>query len=156
MIYALVDHLAMFYQSGNMTQVEAIAKSMLSAIPDDIVALQFLGLALYQMGRVDDARRAFKRVAVRQAQQEPCTSETGCEPAHCAMLRAATRAHSGLADGWYRIGMALNKFGFHQPATRAFAAAIAASGSSAGKHRRSTDDDRSVLSAPPSPVSTIA
>jgi cytochrome c-type biogenesis protein CcmH/NrfG len=155
MIYALVDHLAMFYQSGNMTQVEAIARSMLTAIPDDIVALQFLGLALYQMGRVDDARRAFKRVAVTQAQQEHCANDTSCEPAHRAMLRAATRAHSGLAEGWYRIALALNKFGFDQPATRAFAAAMAASGSSAGKLRRSTDVDRTILYGPGSPASTI-
>jgi hypothetical protein len=51
----------------------------------------------------------------------------------------ATSAHSGLADVWHRIGLALNKFGFQQPAKRAFAAARAASGSAAIKTRRSTD-----------------
>jgi predicted Zn-dependent protease len=129
---------------------------MLTAIPDDIVALQFLGLALYQMGRVDDARHAFKRVAARHTQQEPCSSETGCEPAHCATLRAATRAHSGLADGWYRIALALNKFGFNQAATRAFAAAVAASGSTSGKLRRSTDVALTAFPDLASSVSTIA
>jgi tetratricopeptide (TPR) repeat protein len=128
MISALVDQLAMFYQSGNLTQVEVISRSMLTAIPEDIVALQFLGLALYQMGRMDDARRAFKRVAARQDRPQEAHGLTVCEPAHCATFREATRAHSGLADGWYRIALALKQFGFHRPARRALAAALASSG----------------------------
>jgi tetratricopeptide (TPR) repeat protein len=128
MISALIEHLAAFYQSGNLTQVEVIARSMLTAIPEDLVALQFLGLALYQMGRLDDARHAFKRVAVRQDRPQECNGLTVCEPAHCATFREATRAHSGLADGWYRIALALKHFGFHMPARRALAAALASSG----------------------------
>lgn len=128
MIAALVDYLATFYQTGNLAQVEVIARSMLAAVPDDLVALQFLGLALYQMGRTDDARMAFKKVADRQDQQQEWDGLSGCEPAHSAVFRAATRAHSGLADGWYRIALALSKCGFHKPAIRALAAASAARG----------------------------
>lgn len=128
MIYLLVDYLATFYQAGNLAQVEVIARSMLAAVPDDLVALQFLGLALYQMGRVDDAHLAFKRVATTLDQQEEWDGGTVCEPAHVAIYRTATRAHSGLAEGWYRIGLALNRFGFHNPAARAFKAAVAARG----------------------------
>jgi tetratricopeptide (TPR) repeat protein len=139
MIYALIDHLAMYYQAGNLPQMVAYARNILSAIPEDIVALQFLGLALYQMGRHDDARRTFQQVAAKLEQPERRDDTPLCEPAHHAMFRAATRAHSGLADGWYRIGQLMTKFGLHQPATQAFAAALAASGLTAGTHRRSTD-----------------
>lgn len=128
MIPALVEHLATFYQTGNLAQVEVIARSMLAAVPKDVVALQFLGLALYQMGRVDDARRAFKRVAAMLDQQQEWDGRTVCEPAHVAIFRAATRAGSGLADGWYRIALALKFFGLHKPAARAFEAALAARG----------------------------
>ncbi|TMQ76415.1 hypothetical protein [Candidatus Accumulibacter phosphatis] len=44
MIDALFDLLGTFYQSGNFEQAEWIARSILQAIPDDIVSLQFLGL----------------------------------------------------------------------------------------------------------------
>lgn len=128
MISALVDYLAIFYQTDNMAQVEVIARSMLAAIPDDLVALQFLGLALYQMGRVDQAYQMFKRVAARQEQHEGGDGSTVCEPASVASYREATRAHSGLAEGWYRIALALNRFGFHKPATLAFKAASTARG----------------------------
>ena len=128
MIAALVDYLAMFYQTGNMAQMEVVARSMLAAIPDDIVALQFLGLALYQMGYVDRARQMFKRVADKHVLLTAESDSTLCESASVVSYREATRAHSGLADGWYRIAMALNRFGFHKPATRAFEAALTAGG----------------------------
>ncbi len=128
MIPALIDYLTIFYQTGNLAQVEVIARSILTAVPKDVVALQFLGLALYQMGRVDDARHEFKRVAAMLEQQEEWDGRAVCEPAHVAIFRAATRAGSGLADGWYRIGLALNVFGLHKSAARAFESAIAARG----------------------------
>ena len=128
MITALIDYLAMFYQTGNLAQVEAISRSMLAAIPDDLVALQFLGLALYQMGRDDDAYQAFKRVAARLHRHEKAGGSSGCEAASAVSYREATRAYSGLADGWHRIALVLNKFGFHSPAARAFEAELAARG----------------------------
>jgi len=136
MIPVLVEYLATFYQTGNLAQMEVIARSLLAAVPNNVVALQFLGLALYQMGRVDDARLAFKRVAATPDQQEEWDGLGVCEPAHVAVFRAATRAHSGLADGWYRIALALNNFGFHNPAARAFKAGLAAGGCT--ERRRNT------------------
>ncbi len=144
MISAMVDYLATFYQFGNLAQVEVIARSLLAAIPDDTVALQFLGLALYQTGRVDDAHRVFERVATQMDQMEKWDDLTGCEPTHIATFRSATRVHSGLADGWYQITLAMDMFGYSKPATRAFEAALAASGLNAEKHRRSTDENCSL------------
>ena len=136
MIPVLVEYLATFYQTGNLVQLEVTARSLLAAVPNNVVALQFLGLALYQMGRVDDARLTFKRVAATPDQQEQGDGRGVCEPAHVTVFRAATRAHSGLADGWYRIALALKGFGFHSPAARAFKAGLAARGDS--ERRRNT------------------
>jgi len=128
MIYALVDYLAMFYQSGNLVQVEVIARSMLSSIPEDLVALQFLGLALYQMGRVDEARRMFSRAAAKLTSKEKSSSDDTCELAEDASLRAATRRNSGLAEGWHRISQILSKLNFEVPAARALEASVASDG----------------------------
>ena len=141
MISLLVDWLAVCSQTGDLAQVEVIARSMLSAIPEDLVALQFLGLALYQMGRVDEARRVFARVPASLDQHEQWDGLTICEPAGIATFRAATRAHPGMADSWNRIALILAKFGFHKQALRAAEAASKASGSNqrlSPERRRST------------------
>jgi len=127
-ITALVDCLALFYQSGNLAQVEVIARNMLAAIPDDIVALQFLGLALYQTGRFDDAYRTFSNVNFIEDLYAGSDSPSVCEPARIAILRAATRVNSGLADAWFRIALVLRKLGFQRPAMLALDAAAAAGG----------------------------
>lgn len=131
MIAALVDCLATFYQTGDLAQMEMIARSMLAAIPDDLVALQFLGLALYQGGHMDGAYRLFKRAADSVGHLPEPGGVTDCESASSVSYREATRAHSGLADGWYRIALAMRNFGLHQPASRAFAAAAQARGAGA-------------------------
>jgi len=128
MISLLVEYLSMFYQTGDAAQLEVIARSLLAAIPDDLVALQFLGMALYQMGRVDDAYQAFKRVATKQDQAVRADDSPVCEPASLVSYREATQVHSGLADAWYQIAHILNKLGFQKQANRAFEAATAASG----------------------------
>lgn len=46
MTLALIDLLAIFYQNGNLERMEVIARSMLAAVPNDMVALQFLALSL--------------------------------------------------------------------------------------------------------------
>jgi hypothetical protein len=131
LITALVDCLAAFCQTDNMRQVEVIARSMLAAIPDDIVALQFLGLALYRMGRIDDARRAFVRAEARQTLPDVSAgNSSACETAGSATMRAATRAHSGLAESWYRIAQILTGFGLHLPARRALGSAHSSLGNS--------------------------
>ena len=56
MIDALFDLLGTFYQSGDLLQAEWIARSILQAIPDDIVSLQFLGLVYYRTRRREQAR----------------------------------------------------------------------------------------------------
>ncbi len=128
MISALVDLLAVFFQAGDLAQLEVIACSMLAAIPEDLVALQFLGLALYQMGRIEEARAVFVRVPEGLDQLDKWEGLTVCEPAGAATFRAATQAQSGLAEGWDRIAFLLTKFGRHKQAVHALDAASAARG----------------------------
>jgi hypothetical protein len=139
MISALVECLATFQQGGNIAQVEVIARTMLAAMPDDPVALQFLGLALYQAGRIAEAQHVLGRVARRMGRpREPDAHD--CESTEAATFRAATQVHPGLADGWYRIALVMDEFGFHHSAEAAFEASLAASGLTSKKRRRSTDD----------------
>ncbi|HMX16347.1 MAG TPA: hypothetical protein PKD29_05800 [Rhodocyclaceae bacterium] len=124
MISAMVDLLAGCYQAGNLDQMEAIARSLLAAIPEDTVALQFLGLALYLGGRLDDARLVFLRAVAPPRGQPPATT---CEQAREASLRLATRPGSGLAGAWVRIAGILRDYGLREAARRARRAAVASS-----------------------------
>lgn len=128
MITALIDLLGAYYQAGNFAQVATVARSMLSAIPGDLVALQFLGLAYYRSGRIDDARQVFQQVAQQLDQGEPGQIAGSSELASDITYREATRPGSGLADGWYRIGKLLKGWRLTKPATLAFRAAMAARG----------------------------
>ncbi len=61
MINALFDLLGMFYQSGDFVQAEWMARSVLLAIPDDIVSLQLLGLVSSQGTACNRARHQLFR-----------------------------------------------------------------------------------------------
>jgi tetratricopeptide (TPR) repeat protein len=126
LIATLITMLGTFYQSGNFAQIETIARSMLSAIPNDIVALQFLGLALYQLGRIDDARQVFQRIETFSPAELRNHGLISSEPAAVTSYREATRRGSGLADAWRQISEVLERLGFHKPALRAFRASLKA------------------------------
>jgi hypothetical protein len=122
MIPALIDLLGTFYQAGNPGQMAVIARSMLATIPGDLVALQFLGLALYQLGRKDSAHRVFRTVAEKFEFEPQPELDTTLELAAVTNYRQATQPGSGLAEGWHRIGLILSKYGFHRAADNAFLA----------------------------------
>lgn len=128
MTLALIDLLAIYYQDGNLELMEAITRCMLSAVPDDAVALQFLGLTLYLKGRVDDAYGIFRRIAGNSTaeQASPEQGLTSCELAATASLRAATRPGSGLARGWDGIAQIFVRLGYARHADLARKAAQAA------------------------------
>lgn len=127
MTLALIDLLANFYLNGNLTQMEAIARSMLLAVPNDIVALQFLGLSLYLSGRTEEAYRLFKRYVSQTNNPEPQQELlTSCELAANATYQAAIRPGSGLARGWQDISKILSHLGYVRHAVRARRAARAA------------------------------
>ncbi len=120
MIPALIDLLGTFYQAGNPAQMAVIARSMLATIPDDLVALQFLGLALYQLGRTDAAHRVFRTAAEKFEVEPRGNRPTTLELAAVTNYREATRPSAGLAEAWHRIGLILSRYGFHGAAERAF------------------------------------
>jgi predicted Zn-dependent protease len=128
LIPALIDLMANYYQLDNPDQLAAIARTMLAAIPDDLVGLQFLGLALYQMGRVADAKEIFRNVEIRTEEPlQECLPSTG-EPAAVTAYREATRPGSRLAAGWRRLAKVMAELGFRQAAVRAAHAWRAARG----------------------------
>ena len=129
MTLALIDLLAIFYQAGDLERMEVIARSMLSAVPNDLVALQFLALALYLRGRTEDAYHLFRRyVLLVETPVEAPEHVTTCQLAAHASYAAATRPGSGLARGWFGIARILARLGYGLHAIRARQAALTAEG----------------------------
>jgi tetratricopeptide (TPR) repeat protein len=133
MIGALMDLLAGFYVKGKYSRVEAIARSLLVAVPDDRVSLQFLGLAYYRSGRIDQAKRVFERVvnrrkksALRMPWHSHRQSAGDAAAAATVCYMEATRPSSELAKTWFDLGLALNELGAPEKAISAFDAALAA------------------------------
>jgi hypothetical protein len=128
MITALIDLMGIYYQAGNLPQMAAIARSLLASIPNDIVALQFLGLALFQMGRVEAARQIFAKVAGAKGGMPIAKWLTTGELATATVYREAISPASGLGDAWQHIAQTLYRFGFPQAAKQASHAAQLAKG----------------------------
>ena len=126
MISALLELLSRFYQAGDVRQMEAITRSILRSIPDDLVALQFLALALHQRGQIKDAYSFLRKVAERQAHPRRTRYISTGEPAAEACYREATRFGSRLAEGWFQISHLMTHYGFKGPAARALRSARAA------------------------------
>ena len=127
MIEALFDLLGTFYQSGNLEQAEWIARSILQAIPDDIVSLQFLGLLYYRTQRRREAMQAFSA-----ADGDPQLRGGGPAPTDASLQasaqcrRAASERGSSLAGAWYDLGVLLFRLGHGQQAIDALQAALSA------------------------------
>lgn len=127
MTQAMIDLLAICCQNGNLEMMETVARSMLAAVPDDIVAWQFLGLTLYMKGRPDDAMRVFRTFA-KVAARRSSRLATSCELAATASYHLATQAGSGLTKGWAGIAKILTQIGFKRHAANARKAALSAGG----------------------------
>ena len=123
MISALVELLGSFYQSGDLNMAEAIARSLLAAIPEDTVATLFLGLVCYRTGRLPEALRFFSRAERRPDESDVPAVPGGPAAAEC--LNEATRPGSSLAHGWYDLGLVLARHGRYRQAAKALAAAVA-------------------------------
>jgi tetratricopeptide (TPR) repeat protein len=118
MIYTFIDFLAACYKAGNFPQMETIARTMLDVVPDNLVSLLFIGLALYQTGRLDDAYLIFKSAVASQDPLAERAEPKVCETANAALFRAATRPQSGLSDAWRDIASALYKLELLKPAVQ--------------------------------------
>lgn len=133
MIGALLDLLGDSYVKGHFTQVETIARSLLSAVPDDRVSLQFLGLAYYRSGRVEQAIDVFAQLVERR---RPSTSPrrlswrdsrpTRRESPAAVCYEEATRPSADLARTWFDLGRVFDELGEPGKALAAFRSALAA------------------------------
>jgi hypothetical protein len=129
MITALLDLTAVYFQSGNPAQMATICRAILASIPNDIVALHFLGLALYQMGRLDAARRVFSQAcAVPMRRRKTDRWKTTGEMAATTLLREASTPAAGLGQVWRHVARAMRDLGFRSHASRAYEASLAARG----------------------------
>jgi Flp pilus assembly protein TadD len=125
MITALLDLMATCYQAGNPGQMATVARSILAAIPRDIVALHFLGLALYQMGHTEAARRVFRQACAHPKRRRKSDGATTGEEAATTMLREASTPAAGLGEAWQHIALAMRELGFRHAAKRAYRKSLA-------------------------------
>ncbi len=126
MISALMDLLGNFYRTGQLKRVEAIAASILTAIPDDIVSLQFLGLVYRRTGRTREALRLFQQAADKLVHAPDCDTDA-CDRSRCPYAAADAcyrEAQSpSLAEAWFELGLALSESGQLPLAAAAFRSA---------------------------------
>ena len=111
MIHTLINLLASFYESNDMRQVETIARSLHTAIPDDQVSLKFLGIVYYRTGRIKDAIRLFDFIQCRHAgaSTDAQSASGNVDSAVAACSQEAKRRVPYLAQAWQELGCALQK-----------------------------------------------
>ncbi len=126
MINALFDLLGMFYQSGDFVQAEWIARSILQAIPDDIVSLQLLGLVYYRTERRALAMQAFGAAAGDTRDSSGAAAVDRSLQASAQCLQAASGHGSALAGAWYELGLVLFRLRRYPQAINALRAALSA------------------------------
>ena len=126
MIDTLFDLLGMFYQRGEFGRAERLALNILRSIPEDPVAMQFLGLVYYRTRRRCEAIAAFDVAdgAVDGPLLQFRGDQTLCASAQC--LRAASRSGSTLAGAWYELGLVQLRLRRYPQAIRAWQAALSA------------------------------
>lgn len=124
MIHTLINLLAGFYESNDLSKAEAIARSIHTAIPGDQVSLKFLGIVYYRTGRIKDAIRLFDLIQCRQKTVAETPRET--DPAAAAFSQEARRRVPYLAQAWQDLGSALQKMRKFDCATPSVSGAQAA------------------------------
>lgn len=134
MLGTLTELLCHFYQFGHFHQLEAVARTILTSIPDDIVALHFLGLAYLRTGRTGEAMHLFRRIDRSKPSSDqvcdpaagPTRRDAGAPTAAAAIYREATDLNPGFADTWYDIAMELDRLGHCRRALMALHNALVA------------------------------
>lgn len=124
MLLTLIDMLANAYQSGNLEHMESLTYTMLKSIPNDSVALQFLGLTLYMKGRTEEAFKVLQRYTHTKTYRRRKQLASSCESTIEACYRAATRPGSGLSGGWRKIAQLFASIGYVRHAASAERAAV--------------------------------
>jgi len=132
MISTLLDLLGKFYANNDLTNFEAIARSIHAAVPGDPVSLQFIGLVYYRTGRVKEAISVFKKVmhrlkpAGKAARRTTDSTLSHGDSAAAACYREATSNRPELAKAWYDLGMALLDLREYEQAIPPFRSALLA------------------------------
>ena len=117
MIPALIDFLATYHQRGDAAGVASVGQTLLQVIPDDLVALQFLALALLWLGHKDRALGLFRKAAAIAARVPDALPSLICKRASSITLAESLRPE--LAGGWQQIASALELHGVRELAQQA-------------------------------------
>ena len=112
MIHTLINLLASFYESNDLSRAETIARSIHKAIPEDQVSLKFLGIVYFRTGRIKEAIGLFNRVqCAPQAPSANASAAATVDSAVSACSQEARRRVPYLAQAWQELGNALQKLG---------------------------------------------
>jgi tetratricopeptide (TPR) repeat protein len=112
MLRMLFQLLGSNYASGNFGGVEAVVRTLLTTVPNDMASLQFLGLVYYRTGRRDEAVRVFDAAEIKQetevAQEfdpsDDILARSGKKDATTRHIEA-TRPNGETAQAWYDLGL---------------------------------------------------
>ncbi len=133
MLHTLFQLVGIRYSCGDFNAVESTARSILETVPNNLAALQFLGLAYYRSGRKAEALQILEAEAPQQDPASRFEAEPGDDflsrngySAAAACHVEATQRNRDLALAWYDLGVLLDELGRPEPALRAFQSALAA------------------------------
>jgi tetratricopeptide (TPR) repeat protein len=130
-IGAMFDILGHFYNVGDFARMAIIARNTLASVPDDVVSMQFLGLAYLRTGNEQSAVSLFHRAAdvmqeqlVRRRHGSSSFEPRGEFSAATRCLAEAAQPNPVLADIWKDVGLKWHELGYPEQASSALTAAL--------------------------------
>lgn len=138
---ALLDQATAFHQAGKLAEAETIYRRVLSVAPDNIVAMQYLGVLSLQKGDALTAETMVRR-AIASADDVPefhsnlglCLRAQGRLEEAVACYRRAISLRPDYAGAYSNLGLDLQALGRPEHAMAAFEDAIAADSELAEAH----------------------
>ena len=128
MIPALMELMNTCYHCGDFDQLGAVARTLLNAVPDDIVSAHFLALAYIKTGRPRDASSLFERLRRRMQtlSRRPRSERGAVQPAREVCLSVATERDPEYASTWLSLALDLEQAGRGHEAIAMLRLAVAA------------------------------
>ena len=127
MISALMELMHHTCQSGDFTLLATVARTLLDAVPDDIVSAQVLAVAYLKTGRQGEAMQLFERLRSRlPALKRRNAANASLQSAQAVCLSEATDRNPDYAGTWRTLAGELMQLGRNDEAVAMLRLAIAA------------------------------